>query len=125
MRGQLTTLMFTPLLGELIPSLQSSEGVSINIATMNNKWFVSSTGSGDLSLTIKGLLTALIPLIIIAASFLGYQITDADVQVWIVAVTSFISTALTLYGLIRKLYNAFKTKNTEVVEIDSLPDTRP
>jgi hypothetical protein len=76
-----------------------------------NQWFLSSTGSGDLAATIKGLLIALIPLLIIAGQHFHVAITEGQIMDIVAAVTGAISAAVTAFGLIRKLVLSFKNPN--------------
>lgn len=73
-----------------------------------NQWFLSSTGSGDLAATIKGLLIALIPLLIIAGQRFHIAVTENQLMDVIAAVTGAISAVVTALGLIRKLIIAFQ-----------------
>ncbi len=75
---------------------------------MNNQWFQSSTGSGDLATTLKGLLTALIPLLIIAGQRFHVAVTETQLMDVIAAVSAAVSAIVTAYGLIRKLVIALK-----------------
>ena len=43
-----------------------------------NKWFLSSTGSGDLSLTIKSLLLGVIPILVTVGKMHGYDLAETD-----------------------------------------------
>lgn len=73
-----------------------------------NKWFLSSTGSGDLSLTIKGILLSIVPMVLIIAHTLGYDVTNTQVESIITDITTGISALMVVVGLIRKLVFAFK-----------------
>ena len=74
---------------------------------MNNQWFQSSSGNGDLALTIKGLLVALIPLFIIAAKFYNVELMYDEVLSVIEGVAGAISAIMVAFGLIRKIANRF------------------
>lgn len=73
-----------------------------------NKWFLSSSGSGDLSTTIKGLLTSLIPLIIITLKYFNYDTNHDEVESIIIAITTMISAMQIVYGIARKIALAIK-----------------
>ncbi len=73
-----------------------------------NKWFLSSTGSGDLSLTIKGILLSIVPMVLIIAHTLGHDVTNTQVESIITDITTGISALMVVVGLIRKLVFAFK-----------------
>ncbi len=75
---------------------------------MNDKWFLSSTGTEDLSLTLKGFLLSIGPLAILAAKSFGYQIEQQQIEQVILAVTSIVSGLMILWGVARKIYFYFK-----------------
>ena len=72
-------------------------------------WFVSSADPENLSLTLKGLLTMLIPLIIIAGKYFHFSLTEGDISNFIVVVVAAVSAIMTLFGLLRKIYFAVVT----------------
>ena len=74
---------------------------------MNNQWFQSSSGTGDLALTLKGLLVALIPLFIIAAKFYNVELMYDEVLSVVEGVVGAISATMVAIGLLRKLANRF------------------
>lgn len=43
-----------------------------------NKWFLSSTNSGDLSLTIKSLLLGIVPVLVTFAKLNGIELAEND-----------------------------------------------
>jgi glucan phosphoethanolaminetransferase (alkaline phosphatase superfamily) len=67
------------------------------------KWFESSTGSGDLALTIKGLLTMLIPSLLFVSQSFGWQWSETNITNWIILISSLISTAMLVWGVMRKI----------------------
>jgi uncharacterized membrane protein len=70
-----------------------------------NAWFLSSTGSGDLSLTIKGLLLALVPLSITVFQHYGVKIAENQVVDLINAVVAAVSALTIVVGMVRKFVN--------------------
>ena len=68
------------------------------------KWFLSSTGSGDLSLTIKSLLLGIVPVAVTIAKLHGFEIAESDL-VQLVD-NSFAALALlgVVIGLARKIW---------------------
>ena len=72
------------------------------------KWFLSSTGNGDLSLTIKGVLIGIIPVVIILLGLLNVQVSSDQLVVGVEHITAIIAAAVTLAGASRKLYFWFK-----------------
>lgn len=72
---------------------------------MNDQWFQSSTGSGDLALTFKGALVALVPLALIAIRYYNLNLDQNDLVMWTQAVSSILAAGMVLIGLIRKAFN--------------------
>jgi len=72
---------------------------------MNNQWFQSSTGSGDLALTIKGLLVALVPLTVAAMQRFNVHLAQDQVSAVIDAGFAAVAAVMVLVGLIRKIAN--------------------
>lgn len=68
----------------------------------------SSVNPNELSLTVKGILISLIPIIIIIAKQLGLEVTETSLINLIEQVTILISAVVTVYGLIRKLFIKLK-----------------
>lgn len=83
---------------------------------MQEKWWASSAGTGDLSLTLKGLILVNIPYIIwIARIVFGTDIPEdglvaiADAVASVVALgTGLLSALMVLVGLLRKAVNWFR-----------------
>ena len=69
-----------------------------------NKVLRSSANSENLSLTIKGLLVALIPIIIMIASKAGVMIVQGEAMEVVNALFAVVSSAIVAVGLIRKIY---------------------
>jgi hypothetical protein len=69
------------------------------------KWFMSSTGTGDLSLTIKGLLLALVPLSVTTFQHFGVELAQEDIVEVVNQLFAAISAVMILVGLIRKFAN--------------------
>lgn len=72
---------------------------------MDNQWFLSSNGTGDLSLTIKGLLLALVPLSVTAFQYFGYPVAQDQIVEIITQIFAVISLVTIVVGLIRKAFN--------------------
>ncbi len=70
----------------------------------NKKWFESSTGSGDLALTIKGLLMLLVPSLLFVSQSFGWNWSESDVTNWIILISSLVSCGMLVYGVIRKAF---------------------
>lgn len=85
-----------------------------------NKLLVSSINPEKLSLTVKGILLGIIPVILIVAGIFNLNVSEGDltsvvnavVQV-IVAVGAAASAILTLIGAIRKVIVGIKKKSAE------------
>ena len=65
----------------------------------------SSQDNQKLSLTIKGILVALVPLAVIGAKALGWDFAEADLMQLVEAGGAMVAAAMTIYGLLRKLKN--------------------
>ena len=79
-----------------------------------NKLLRSSANPTQLSLTIKGLLTGLIPVFILLAQFKGVSLSEIEVNTVIdsigaifMTITAVVSAITTFVGLARKLINKF------------------
>ena len=70
-------------------------------------WFASSSGTGDLALTIKGLLLSLVPLGLIASKYYGFDVLESDLTAWIEGITGGLSAAVIAVGVIRKIANRY------------------
>lgn len=82
---------------------------------------MSSQDPSKVSLTVRGLLVTLVPVILIAAQYFGLgMLAESDVLAIIDGVTKIIAAALTLvglvmttWGLIRKMFNPQDLKDFE------------
>lgn len=70
------------------------------------RWYTSSTGEG-VSLTIKGIVTALVPVIIGISRYYNVEISENEITELVNAVFTAASTCMILYGLGRKAYYKF------------------
>lgn len=98
----------------LTPSgLKQPTGI-FGIATMkklnelNNKWYQSSAGSGSISLTVKGVGVAVIPVVVYLASQYGVALTENEITEIINAGLTVLSTTMIFVGLVRKLLIKFQ-----------------
>lgn len=80
-----------------------------------SKWYESSTGTGDLAATIKGILIGVVPLLVFSGRALGVDISPDQLQPiagltgdFIIAGGVVISIAVTLFGAIRKVIMRFR-----------------
>lgn len=78
------------------------------IYTKQSKWYESSTGNGDLAMTVKGAAIAFIPLIISLLKAQGVEITEGQVAEFIEQVFTLVSVSLALFGMARKGYYFFR-----------------
>lgn len=74
-----------------------------------DKWYTSSTGDG-VSLTIKGVVTALVPMIIEILQHYHIQVTENEIVDLVDAAFMAASAFMVVYGLGRKLYYKFSNK---------------
>lgn len=76
----------------------------------NTPWYVSSTGKG-LSLTIKGILVGLIPIILILAKTLfDIDLDELELMNIIEGISAIFAGVIVVFGLIRKIYLKFTKK---------------
>lgn len=73
------------------------------------RFFGSSVDSTKLSLTIKGILIGIVPLLIWALKQAGVEVAESDIMSVIEQAFSLIATATILVGGIRKLYYFVKS----------------
>lgn len=62
----------------------------------------SSQDSNKLSLTVKGILVALVPIIIAIGQSQGWSITQGDLMDIIEAITAIVAAGSVIYGVFRK-----------------------
>ena len=75
---------------------------------MEKPFYISSTGEG-LSLTIQGLgLTGLISSLSLISRLLGYDISENELTTIVGGSLLIVSTAMTIIGLLRKIYFRLK-----------------
>ncbi len=72
----------------------------------DSRWYESSAGSG-VSLTLKGIVTALVPVVIGLLKHYNVQITENEIADLINAGFSAASAFMVVYGLARKAYYKF------------------
>lgn len=77
-----------------------------NVAVKTDAWFNSSSGNGDLSLTVKGAMIGAVPTLITLAQNYGFVLTTADATTIITNSFSIGSVAIMTIGLLRKVYNS-------------------
>lgn len=74
-------------------------------------WLVySSENPENFSLTLKGAVATLLPVVLILASQLGFSLDGANAEALVLSVITIATTAVSLFGLVRKLVNTFKEK---------------
>ena len=79
------------------------------MTTNNKRWYISSTGRG-VSLTIKGVLVGLVPLIAGLARTYGYDLPEGDILELIETSFQAVAVATIVLGLVRKLVIRFRTR---------------
>jgi len=79
------------------------------------KWLIySSTNPNEFSLTLKGAVATLLPVVLLLIKQLGFSLNGVDVEQFILSYVTVLTTAITLFGLMRKLYFTFKEKEVVV-----------
>lgn len=74
-------------------------------------WVIySSENPENFSLTIKGALATILPVVVLLVQQLGFTLDSSETEAFALSVIAIITTALTLIGLIRKLVNTFRGK---------------
>jgi hypothetical protein len=77
-------------------------------------WLImSSENPHEAGLTIKGVLLSVVVYIMAGASFLNFNIDQSEVEGLIELVASLITTFITVFGFLRKLYNSFVVSKTK------------
>mgnify|MGYP001606136102 CR=1 FL=1 len=81
------------------------------------KWWVSSANPEQLSLTIKGMLLAFVPFILLVVNAFGIDLGEGQIQELIESIAALggaavgvISAAMVAYGLARKIIIKFLQK---------------
>ena len=70
----------------------------------NKEWYLSSSGNGDLSTTLKGVLNAFIPMLVIVGGKYGLDISENDIVELVSAVWGAVAAIQIAFGLVRKVY---------------------
>ena len=70
----------------------------------------SSDGTGNLSLTIKGILTFLIPVIIYIAAHFGVTILETDLVSMIDGIVTIVAGVTIVLGLSKKFYFLYQNR---------------
>ena len=72
-------------------------------------WLQSSDGSGNLSLTIRGVLVAGVPAIVAICNHFGFAWTDNDLVQAIDGGFAAVAALVVVWGILKKLYYTRKT----------------
>lgn len=75
-----------------------------------NPLIASSADPNKLSMTVQGVLMALVPVIIALFQVLEIEITEGQVVELIQAITAVIAGVVMILGMLRKFINAFRKK---------------
>lgn len=79
------------------------------------KWLIySSENPENFSLTIKGFLATALPVAVLLAQQLGFTLDPQKAEAFALSIVAIFTTALTLFGLVRKFVNTYKGKETVV-----------
>jgi len=84
-----------------------------------NKFLVSSANSENISLTIKGIAVAVVPIILLVLNNAGVEISQTEIDEIVSVIISLVSMAMVAYGLLRKIYFFVKKIYTTIKRIDS------
>lgn len=78
-------------------------------------WLVfSSENPENFSLTLKGAVATLLPVIILLVQQLGFSLDGVNIEQYILSAITVLTTFVTLVGLVRKLYNTYSQKEVVV-----------
>ena len=78
-------------------------------------WLVySSENPENFSLTLKGAAATLLPVVIMLAQQLGFTFDTVNAEAFVLSIIEVATTAITLLGLVRKLYNTYSDKEVVV-----------
>lgn len=78
-------------------------------------WLVySSENPESFSLTLKGAVATLLPVVIMLAQQLGFTFDTVNAEAFVLSIIAVATTAITLLGLVRKLYNTYSDKEVVV-----------
>lgn len=75
---------------------------------LNNKWYQTSAGSGEVSMTLKGVAIGIIPIVIYLASQYGVTLTQNEIVELINSGMTAVSAVMVFIGLARKILVKFK-----------------
>lgn len=75
---------------------------------MENKWYHSSDGSGNLSLTIRGAIVAIIPIIVAILASQGINVDQNAIIDLVDSIFAAVAAIMIAYGLGRKFYYKLK-----------------
>ena len=70
----------------------------------------SSTDESKVALTVKGILTALVPIIIAVSATSGVALAETDLLQFVETVTALIAGGMMLIGIVRKIAKAIKNR---------------
>lgn len=75
---------------------------------MDKKWYHSSDGSGNLSLTVRGAIVAIVPIVVAILSSQGIQVDQNVIIDFVDSIFAVIAAAMIAFGLGRKVYYKLK-----------------
>lgn len=74
-------------------------------------WLVySSEDPSNFSLTLKGIVATIFPIVILLIQQLGFTLDTGKAEAFVLSVIAICTTAITLIGAIRKIYNTMSQK---------------
>lgn len=74
-------------------------------------WLVySSENPSSFSLTLKGIVATIFPIVIMLVQQLGFTFDTGKVEAFILSIIAICTTAITLVGAVRKIYNTMSDK---------------
>jgi len=81
-------------------------------------WIVfSSENPANFSLTLKGIVSSILPIALLLVNQLGFSLDGVNVEQFVLSVITICTTGITLIGAIRKVVNTLTAKETIVFQV--------
>lgn len=87
-------------------------------------WLIySSENPENFSLTLKGAVATVLPVVLLLFQQLGFSLNSSNVEAFVLSAITVLTTAITLFGLVRKIVNTFKEKEVVTFTVTKKPKT--
>lgn len=81
-------------------------------------WLASSANATQVSMTMRGIIVAFIPLLIAVLNNAGVEVTETQIDEVVGMITAAVSSLMIAYGLLRKVFFFVKGLYTQLKRID-------